>query len=145
MPTIARLKLEFEEGRCPNCGRQVQVEYQAPLNGRARDVVEQATCPECGVEIVSEARGSRFWYSAEEFSDKDIPARRLVRCSREWYALAIELHLAAVEMIGDDHSSLSQQFERADAVLRQALAPALNKARDELAGVGAKDDPTPTN
>jgi hypothetical protein len=134
MPTAARLKLGFEEGPCPCCGARVQLEFGHPLEPRAGSPVERTTCPECGLEIVAETRGSRFWYTVDEFARKESPALRLIRSSRQWFALAVELHLAAVEVLGPDSRALTEQFERADAALRQALAPALDRARDKVAG-----------
>jgi endogenous inhibitor of DNA gyrase (YacG/DUF329 family) len=133
MPTSARLKLEFEEGQCPHCGAAVELEFGGLLEGHVRPATESSPCPECGGEIVSERRGSRFWYTPHEFAEREIAARRLIRCSRQWFALAVELRLAAVEMMGAGGADLGDQFEQAEAALRRALAPALDRARDEVA------------
>jgi hypothetical protein len=134
VPTAAHLRLEFEDGQCPHCGAALQLEFGDPLKRGARQPVESANCPECGRDILAQTRGSRFWYTPQEFAEKDTPAMRLVRSSRQWFALAVELHLAAVELMGVDKADLSEQFERADAALRGALAPALDRARDQIAG-----------
>ena len=138
MPTTARLKLEFEEGQCPHCGRGVELEFGGPLlEGQARAAADSRLCPECGGEIVSEKRGSRFWYTPQEFAAKDTPARQLVRCSRQWLALVVELRLAAAAVLGVGATDLGDQFEQVDAALRRALAPALDRVRDEAAGCGS--------
>jgi len=134
MPTAARLRLQYEEGPCPHCGALVELEFGKGLERRPVAPVESSPCPECGGRIVSEARSSRLWYTPEEFTGKQSPAIRLIRCSRQWFALAVELHLAALEVLGAEPGDLTARFEQADAALRQVLAPALDRARDEVAG-----------
>ncbi|MGC9318231.1 MAG: hypothetical protein ACP5KN_09375 [Armatimonadota bacterium] len=133
MPTAARLVLQFERGPCPHCGAPMELEFGRAPEAVNTALVEAACCPECGEEVLAETRRSRLWYTPREFARKDSPAIRLIRCSRQWFALAVELHLAALEVLGADGGELTQRFEEADASLRQALAPALDRARDEIA------------
>ncbi|MFO8080202.1 MAG: hypothetical protein R6V07_07855 [Armatimonadota bacterium] len=133
MATAARLVLQFEKGQCPHCGAPVELEFGRALSAPRTESIESACCPNCGREVFAETRSSRLWYTPGEFADRGSPAIRLIRCSRNWFALAVELHLAALEVVGADGGELTQRFEEADAALRQALAPALDRARDEIA------------